>query len=119
MEFHCQRHHVAFDRLELHIPLLCSASQTVNILLKFQSVLYEYILNIVVVNSRQQRLIFESMSVEITLICKENNRGQRVVPCESHDKTRTTLILLHIHFSAACNTGKNLSILSLTTNNIF
>ena len=47
--FSCQLHHIAFDRLKSHTPLLCTGTQSINITLKFHCVFL--ILNITIVNT--------------------------------------------------------------------
>ena len=51
--FSCQLHHIEFDRLKSYIPLPCPTSQTINIFLKCQYVLY--ILNFRIANTASCR----------------------------------------------------------------
>ena len=80
-------HHIAFDRLK---SFPCPASRLIYmyIFLKFQYVLC--ILHFSVANKVIAKcLISESMSVEISLTYKENNKGPRTVTCGTPDKTGT------------------------------
>ena len=47
--FSCQLHHIAFDRLKSHTPLLCPGTHSINIPLKFHCVYF--ILNITIANT--------------------------------------------------------------------
>ena len=95
--FPCYLHHIAFHRLKSHTPFPCPAFQLICIFLKFQYILC------ILKHSHPQSLISESMSVEISLMNKENNKGPKTVSCGTPDKTGAQLAVV-------CSTEKNLSI---------
>ena len=93
-----------------HFP--CSASQLIYIFLKLKFQCVHCILN---VSATNKSLISESMSVEISLTYKENNKGPRTVSCGSPDKTGTNPILIRLQFAVVYSTEKNLSFQCLPT----
>ena len=108
--FPCYLHHIAFDRLKSRTPFPCPASQLMYIFLKFQCVfcvLNFSVANTIINEESYFRINVESMSVEISLMYKENNKGPRTVPCG----TRLNPIFLRLQqLAVVCSTEKNLSI---------
>ena len=84
--FSCQLHHIAFDRLKSHTPLPCPGTQSINILLKFHCVFF--ILNFTIANSVISKKSYsDSISDEMSFMYRENNKGPRMVPWGTPDKT--------------------------------
>ena len=83
-----QLHHVAFDRLNSHTPFPSPTSKTINIFLKFHCILnfFDFTVTNTVI-SKAKNLVSDSMSADISLMYKENNKGPRTVPFGTPDTT--------------------------------
>ena len=107
--FPCYLHHIAFDRLKSHTPFPCPAPPLIDIFLKFQCVLCILIFS-VAKQSSAISIISESMSVEISLMYKENKKGPKTVLCGTPDKTGAQSDFAPLQqLAVVCSTEKNQS----------